>query len=206
MKGYIMRLHEFTDHNINGVIIKTSKRTNTGFDGVTFSVTWRPTAPFVASAKNDEELFAATGTKSNTVHIGYFSDSREAAYARSVFENSPTDEKIDMLHNGVDLAYPADLYKLPEKITHEEAEQEIIAYRKANQVDDPIVPVSALKQKVQQELANFYKDNAADYKVEKNDATAIREAMTDYLKTITKPRNSDVIEAARLAFEPYKKG
>lgn len=200
-----MRLYEIADHSVGGVIIRHSNRTNTGFEGVTFSVTWRPTAPFVATARNDEELFAATGTKSNSVHIGYFSDSREAAYAKSVFENSPIDEKIDMLHNGVDLAYPADLYKLPEQITHEEAKEQIIAYKKAGHINDPVVPASALKQKVQQALANFHKDNAADYNVGKNDANAVRTAMNDYLKTITKPRNSDVEEAARLAFEPYKK-
>lgn len=134
MKGCNMRLYEIADYNVDGVIIKPSNRTNTGFEGVTFSVNWRPAAPFVASAKNDEELFAATGTKSNTVHIGYFSDSREAAYAKSVFENSPTDEKINMLKNGVDLAYPADLYELPEQITHADAEQRIMAYRKTKQV------------------------------------------------------------------------
>ena len=123
-----MRLYEIADYTVDGVIIKQSNRTNTGFEGVTFSVNWRPTAPFVASAKNDEELFAATGTKSNTVHIGYFSDSREAAYAKSVFENSSIDEKIDMLNNGVDLAYPADLYTLPQHITLTAAQAQIAAH------------------------------------------------------------------------------
>ena len=129
-----MRLHEITDYNVNGVIIKKSNRTNTGFEGITFSVTWRPKAPFVATAKNDEELFSYTGTKSNSVHIGYFSDSREAAYVKSVFENSPIDEKINILSGNIDLTFPDDLYKLPEKITHKEAEEKIITYRKTKQV------------------------------------------------------------------------
>lgn len=130
-----MRLYEFTDYNVNGVIIKPSNRTNTGFDGVTLSLTWRPKTPFVASAKNDEELFALTGTKSNTVHIGYFSDSREAAYVKAVFENSPIDEKMEIRRNGgIDIAFPADLYKLPEEITHEEAQEIIMTYKKTKQV------------------------------------------------------------------------
>lgn len=51
MKGCNMRLYEIADYNVDGVIIKPSNRTNTGFEGVTFSVNWRPAAPFVASAK-----------------------------------------------------------------------------------------------------------------------------------------------------------
>lgn len=130
-----MRLYEIADYNINGVIIKTSNRTNTGFDGVTFSISWRPHTPFIVIGKNDKEMFDYTKSNSNSLHIGSFSDSREAAYVKAVYEKSDIDEKIEIWRNGgMDIAFPDEIYKLPEKITHEEAEQQIIAHRKTKQV------------------------------------------------------------------------
>ena len=183
-------------YNVDGVIIKSSNRTNTGFEGVTFSVSWRPTAPFVASASNHPELFDAAETKSHTVHIGYFSDSREAAYARSVFENLPIDGKKEMLGH-VNLAYPADLYKLPQQVTLVNAQAQIAAYIANNRKSTkPRVFDAKKADKLVDKIAGDFKT----YRINNDTGAEIVKAMETLFLNGTSYADA-LIEAA----EPFKR-
>ena len=71
--------------------------------------------------------------------------------------------------------------------------------------DGTYVPRIKTKISVQEALSAFHQNHGTDYKVQAADAKAIRKAMEDHLKTIDKPTDSDMVEAARIGFEPFKK-
>ena len=126
-----------------------------------------------------------------------YDDVRDAAYVGQTFygeDNATRNLNVDALFEGNESVVP----RVPTKEWQHEPDYTSIEKAKTR-------ASGRVTLDVQRALANFHKANAADYNVKASDAKAIRKAMTDYLKTIKKPKNSDVMESARIAFDPYKK-
>lgn len=118
-------------YKINGVQINTSTRGVTGYEGSTFSPAWTldHSKPFIAAIGNptDPELKKLLRAKERTaLHLGQYSDSREAAYVVGLYKNDPVAILTELAEtNQIDVEFPAELYSLPEFITVDEAIKKI---------------------------------------------------------------------------------
>lgn len=133
----------------------------------------------------------------NVLALEVFDDVRDAAYVAQTFygeDNATRNTNVDALFEGNERVIPTpprkDWQHDPDYLTMEKAKTRAAGRKTLD---------------VQQALHNFNKSNGADYTVKAADAKDIRTAMVEYLKTIKKPKNDDMMEAARLAFEPFKK-
>jgi len=133
----------------------------------------------------------------NVLALGVFDDVRDAAYVGQMFygeDNAARNANVDALFEGNESVVPHS----PKKAWKHDPDYATMEKAKTRAAGRVTLDVQAA-------LAAFHKTNAADYSVKATDAKGIRKAMNDHLKTIKKPKNSDVMEAARLAFAPFKK-
>ncbi len=133
----------------------------------------------------------------NVLALGVYDDVRDAAYVGQSFygeDSASRNANVDALFEGNERVIPTPPTKEwqhdPDYVSMEKAK---VRARKRVKID------------IQQGLHNFHKANLGDYSVKATDAKVIRAAMKAHIDAIEKPKNSDVEEAARLAFEPYKK-
>lgn len=134
----------------------------------------------------------------NVLALDVYDDVRDAAYVGQTFygeDNAARNANVDALFEGNERVIPTLIGKKEWQHDPDYANMEKAKTRAAGR--------KTLD--VQQAIHDFNKSNGADYTVKAADAKDIRTAMTDYLKTIKKPKNSDMMEAARLAFEPFRK-
>jgi hypothetical protein len=120
-------------HMINGLHIETSDRGRSGYLGVTVSPAWTLDIenPFIACLTNpiNDPVLSKwlTAKERSSLHLGTFSDSREAAYVCALYKNDPETILKELYFNGkVNVDFPIELYNLPVYITLEEA-QDLIA-------------------------------------------------------------------------------
>ena len=132
----------------------------------------------------------------NVVALGAYDDVRDAAYVGQHFygdSSSTRNANLDALFEGDESVIPV----CQQKWNHD---PDFVQMEKAK-----VRAAGRVNIDVQQALSNFYKENSSTYKVSAKNAQAIRDSMNAYLGTIEKIKNSDMMEAARLAFEPFKK-
>jgi len=118
-----------TVYNVDGLEIQTSDNGRSGYLGVTFSPAWTldETKPFIAMVRNpvDDPVLVKylTAVERGCLHLGDFSDSREAAYIVAMYKDNPEFVLRTMYSNDrvnfVD--FPAELYDLPQFITSADA-------------------------------------------------------------------------------------
>lgn len=133
----------------------------------------------------------------NVVALSVHDDVRDAAYVGQTFygeDSASRNANIDALFEGNESV----IAKPIGKVWQHEADYASMDKAKAR-------AVKRVKIDIQQGLFDFHTANAADYTVKAKDAKDIRAAMKAHLDTIEKPKNDDVKEAARIAFEPYRK-
>lgn len=111
----------------NGVIINTSRRTKTGYEGCMFGPKYfknHGNRVFGAnvSKPNHPLLVAANKTpgRQGCLELGSYADPREAAYVHSLWNLSTTAEQLEILvavQNGMFTpSFPGDLYDLPTQV------------------------------------------------------------------------------------------
>lgn len=116
-------------YKINGIEIETSNRGRSGYLGVTISPAWTLDLenPFIAclvNPVNDPVLSRwLTATERNSLHLGTFADSREAAYVVGLYKNDPENVLKELYHNKkIEANFPPSLYDIPEYFTKEQAQ------------------------------------------------------------------------------------
>lgn len=121
-------------YTVNGYEIKPGKG-KTGYYGSSVSLAWTldPEKPFIAAVANpiDDPVLSKwlTAKKRKALHMGYYADSREAAYVSAVYEQHPEDVLIELYNNKkLSIEFPKKLYTLPQHITREE----VILYQQKN--------------------------------------------------------------------------
>jgi len=132
----------------------------------------------------------------NVVALGVYDDVRDAAYVGQQFyggDSGTRNANLDALFEGNESVVPICTQKW-------EHDPDLTQMEKAK-----VRAAGRVNIDVQQALSNFYKENGSAYKVSGKNAQAIRDSMNAYLGPIEKIKNSDMMEAARLAFEPFKK-
>lgn len=133
----------------------------------------------------------------NVLALGVFDDVRDAAFIGQAFygeDNAHRNNNVDMLLEGNEAVLP----KLPRKKWEHEADKDSMDRGKKRHGNRATIVV-------QEALAEFYKNNKDDYTVTAEDAVAIRSTMNEYLDAIKKPKNSDIRDAAKIGFEPFRK-
>lgn len=134
----------------------------------------------------------------NVLALSVHDDVRDAAYVGQHFygeDNASRNANVDTLFEGNESVVPTPIGKVwqhdPDYATMDKAKTRA---------------TGRVTLTVQDALAAFHKANRANCNAKASDAEDIRNTMTAYLKGFKKPKNSDVMEAAKLAFEPYMKG
>lgn len=138
----------------------------------------------------------------NVVALGEFDDVRDAAYVGQKFYGSSVDERDQNLEeffagNTSVIATPPMSWKHdPDFIQIDRAKE-----RTANRKNKVYVP----KKDVQTALYDYYKDTQGQFKVTKDDTSAIRQVMEEYIDLLDgRPNNNDYMDAAKNAFEAYR--
>jgi hypothetical protein len=117
--------------NINGVIVKTSHLGKSGYHGACFSPAWTldKSRPFVAAVTNptEQQLVSLLTAKERTaLHLGYYSDSREAAYVVAYYKANKQEVLENMQSFGENrIIIPDAVYTMPEYISLDDAKAEI---------------------------------------------------------------------------------
>jgi len=148
------------------------------------------------NSQSEKRVHGFFGYK-NVMALGVYDDVRDAAYVGQAFygeDNASRNANVDALLEGNELVVPVP----PRKDWKHDPDHDSMKKAKSRASKRTTLDV-------QSAVASFHKANGADYNVKASDAKEIRAAMTAYLKTIKKPNNADMMEAARLAFEPFKK-
>lgn len=127
-----------TVYKIDGLEIQTSNQGRSGYLGVTFSPAWTldETKPFIAMVRNpvDDPVLVKylTALERGCLHLGDFSDSREAAYIVALYKDNPEFVLKTMYSNDrvnfVD--FPAELYDLPQFINSQDATTMVKEHKK----------------------------------------------------------------------------
>jgi len=154
---------------------------------------------YIAVGKVSDRVKDALGIKTFMVHLGYFADVRDAAYTAKVFNENPSDYEDELICVGqgrFNIECPVWEY---DAIVLSEAEM-----KKQSRAGRSTASVKR-KLNIQGALSSFYGENKDVYKVTGADASKIRATMLEYLVTVERHTNENMMEAARLAFEPYKK-
>lgn len=102
----------------DGTVLKFSTRGRTGYLGSCVSTAWTfqtPDTPFIAHHNKTgefslEDLDQAPGRSNH--HLGFYADSREAAYVAAKFDEAP-EQTLEFLLSGGEFEFPADLYQQP---------------------------------------------------------------------------------------------
>ena len=138
----------------------------------------------------------------NVMALGVYDDVRDAAFVGQNFygeDSSTRNDNLDMIFEGSESVIPTPRVDWKHDPNYDQIEgaRKRALKRNTNRVG---------KLDVQGAIAKFFKDSGADYNVGVKDAPAIREAMNDYLDTLGRsPKNNDLMKAAELAFEEYRK-
>jgi hypothetical protein len=116
-------------YNINGITIETSDRGRSGYLGVTVSPAWTldTNHPFIACLSNpiDDPVLSKwlTAKERQSLHLGNFGDSREAAYVCGLYKNDPESILKEIYFNGkVNVVFPQEVYDLPEYLSLKDAQ------------------------------------------------------------------------------------
>lgn len=124
----------------DGIVIEVSdlKSNRTGYTGAALSPAWTQDAdrPFIAACGNprDPEIMKQMHAQNRTAwHGGSYSDAREAAYVVGMFKKDPVGTERLIHASGPVDKFPADLYDLPEGLSHEKA-IEILKVSRDNKV------------------------------------------------------------------------
>ncbi len=118
-------------YNINGLKIVTSDQGRSGYLGVTFSPAWTldenyPFIAMTANPTNDPVLSKwLTAKQRSSLHLGHYSDSREAAYVYAMYMNNPEEVLKQFYHGTFKPEFPVSLYNLPVFLDIETAQDEI---------------------------------------------------------------------------------
>ena len=113
---------------VNGYKINTG-RGQAGYAGTCFSTEWRghDAAPFIATATrpNDNSLDKYIAPGARVLHLGYYDDSRKAAYVAAMYQHDPkATVQLWIAHNKqIEVEYPKELFELPEYLTLEDAQR-----------------------------------------------------------------------------------
>ena len=116
---------------VNKLVINRSTRGVTGYEGATFSPAWtlNEQKPFIAAIGNPTDTYLKTllTAKDRTaLHLGQYSDSREAAYVVAMYKNDPENVLLELRDTGtLVVEFPKELYALPELLTCSEAQEQI---------------------------------------------------------------------------------
>lgn len=116
-------------YKVNGVVIETSDRGRSGYLGVTVSPAWTLDTdnPFIACLSNpvNDPILSKwlTAKERQSLHLGNFSDSREAAYVCGLYKNDPESILKDIYYNGkANVVFPNEIYDLPVYLSLEDAQ------------------------------------------------------------------------------------
>lgn len=127
-------------YTVNGLEIPTSDIGRSGYLGVTFSPAWtlNEDYPFIAMTANpvNDPVLAKwlTAKQRQSLHLGHYSDSREAAYVHAMYQNDPEEVLKQFYHKTFNPVFPVELYDLPEFLKLEEAQSEIVKAKKTKNV------------------------------------------------------------------------
>jgi hypothetical protein len=127
-------------YNINGLEIATSDAGRSGYLGVTFSPAWtlNENYPFITMAQNpvNDPVLSKwlTAKERQSLHLGHYADSREAAYVYALYKDEPEEVLKQFYHGTFSPEFPIELYNLPVFLKLEEAQQEIIKVKAAKKV------------------------------------------------------------------------
>lgn len=192
-------------HDKNG--LELSSKSSSGYRFVTTFFEGTLAGKFIAFADVKEEGLQAQNLEhekritgffgfKNVVALGIFDDVRAAAFVGQNFYGSNADNRdmnLEALFNGDDSVVP-----VPPAAWDHEPDHDRMAGAKKRVARRANVDV-------QEALAAFYKEHGTGYNVKSTDAKDIRATMNAYLGTLDMPKQSDAAEAARIAFEPFKK-
>ena len=120
--------------------LSTRKTNTSGYTGVTVSPAWTldESKPFIAMTQNPtspELVRELTATKRASLHLGHYSDAREAAYVIGLYHKNPLTTLQQFNKSGEFTVFPADLYDQPEGMTLKQAG---IAIREAKLKSKPL--------------------------------------------------------------------
>ena len=105
----------------------SSRKSNTsGYTGVTVSPAWTldESTPFIAMTSNPtspELVRELTATKRASLHLGHYSDAREAAYVIGMYKKDPLNTLVTFNKHGNFTDFPSDLYDQPVGLTFVDA-------------------------------------------------------------------------------------
>lgn len=117
-------------YHVNDLKIITSDMGRSGYLGVTFSPAWtlNEEVPFIAMAQNPKDKYLIkwlTAKQRQSLHLGYYSDSREAAYVYAMYNDDPENVLKEIYYKTFNPVFPQHLYDLPVFLKLEEAQEEI---------------------------------------------------------------------------------
>jgi hypothetical protein len=118
-------------YNVNGLEITTSDVGRSGYHGVTFSPAWTldENYPFIAMTSNpvNDPVLSKwlTARERTSLHLGHYSDAREAAYVYAIYKDEPEEVLKQFYHGTFNPDFPKELYDLPVFLKLEDAQEEI---------------------------------------------------------------------------------
>lgn len=127
-------------YTVNGLEISTSDVGRSGYLGATFSPAWtlNENYPFIAMAQNpvNDPVLSKwlTAKERQSLHLGHYSDAREAAYVYAMYQNDPEEVLKQFYHGTFNPVFPLELYNLPVFLKLKEAQQEIIKVKAVKKV------------------------------------------------------------------------
>lgn len=112
----------------DGVQVELSSRKSnrSGYTGAALSPSWTLDAdkPFIAACgnPNDPTVMAEVHAQQRTsLHLGSYSDAREAAYVVGLYRKNPVDTIRRVQQYGAIDVFPEDLYQLPPGLSYDDA-------------------------------------------------------------------------------------
>jgi hypothetical protein len=148
---------------VNGYKIETG-RGRTGYFGSCFSDRWHGhnDAPFIARGDRPERNIHSINDYmepgAGNIHLGYYDDSRKAAYVAAMYKADPVAMLENWITNNkqIKVEFPEELFNLPERLTLADAQRLlagkgiVIKAKSGNKV--PKIKVPALKVKSQEQI------------------------------------------------------
>lgn len=125
---------------VDGLAIKESSWGRSGYYGATYSPIWTQNTnmPFIAMVGNPKEPHLQkylTAKLRQSLHLGRFSDAREAAFVVAMYKDDPETVLREIYEKRFEPVFPKELYTLPVYITPEQIEEDInnhIQYKNTN--------------------------------------------------------------------------
>jgi hypothetical protein len=146
----------------DGVVVEQSSRkgNRTGYTGAALSPAWTLNSdkPFIAACGNptDPAVMTHVNAQARTsLHLGYYSDAREAAYVIGRYRKDPVSIIRHVQSNGSWDQFPEDLYSLPSGLSYEEA-IEMLSLKKSNKTSGNLKSTPSKKDTSVMASGNLY--------------------------------------------------